>query len=139
MEPGNSKWHASPRPVQLALAILEKRDLSLDAAVRPNAGPAVASLPRNAIIEAPLTLKAGAEQPENIVLPGALADLCLDIDEASRLAAQASKGDREALRECVEIDPALGGLDRLYCMDVADRLIELHSDILSRWGGEEDD
>ena len=127
------------RPVQLALAILEKRDLSLDAAVRPNAGPAVASLPRNAIIEAPLTLKAGAEQSENIVLPGALADLCLDIDEAGRLAAHAAAGDREALRECVELDPALDGLDRLYCLDAVNRLVELHSDILSRWGEEEDD
>ena len=127
------------RPVQLALALLEKRDLRLDAAVRANTGRAVVNLPREAVVEAPLTLKAGAEQAENIALPGALADLCLDIDEAGRLAARAAAGDREALRECVELDPALGGLDRLYCLDAVNRLIELHSDILSRWGEEEDD
>ena len=127
------------RPVQLALAILEKRDLSLDVAVRSNQQNAIANLPKNAIIEAPLTLKAGIEQPENISLPGALADLCLDIDEAGRLAAHAANGDRETLRVCVELDPALGGLDRLYCLDAVNRLIEMHGDILSRWGEEEDD
>ena len=45
-------------------------------------------------------------------------------------AAKAAEGDREALRECVETDPALGGLDRLYCMDVVQALIRLHEDIL---------
>ena len=134
-----SLYYMAGAVVQLALALLEKRDLRLDAAVRANTGRAVANLPREAVIEAPLTLKAGAEQAENIALPGALADLCLDIDEAGRLAARAASGDREALRECVELDPALGGLDRLYCLDAVNRLIELHSDILSRWGEEEDD
>ncbi|MBR5345308.1 MAG: hypothetical protein IK127_05735 [Clostridia bacterium] len=127
------------RPVQLALALLEKRDLELDAAVRANTNRVIANLPREAIIEAPLTLKDGIEQSKGITLPGALADLCLDIDDAGRLAAHAASGDREALRECVELDPALGGLDRLYCLDAVNRMIGMHSDILSRWGEEEDD
>ena len=125
------------RPVQLALALLGKGDLDLDAAVRVNRKGAVSNLPAAAVIEAPLTLRAGEEQPERITLPGALADLCLDIDEAGRLAARAAAGDRESLRECIELDPALGGLDRLYCLDAAERMIAMHGDILSRWA--EDD
>jgi len=41
-------------------------------------------------------------------------------------------GDRSALRECIEIDPALSGLDRLYCQELVDRLIELHDDVITR-------
>ena len=48
----------------------------------------------------------------------ALAEIMTEIDGANRLAARAAMGDREALREYVETDPALGGLDRLYCLDV---------------------
>ena len=127
------------RPVQLALAVLEKRDLRLDAAVRLNGKKAVANLPAAAVIEAPLTLREGVEQPEEIRLPGPLADLCLDIDAANRLAAAAGTGDREALREYIESDPALDGVDRLYALDVVDRLIRLHGDILTRWDTAEDD
>ena len=54
-----------------------------------------------------------------------------EIDETNRLAAKAAEGDVSALRECVETDPALGGLDRLYCMDVVNALIKLHEDVLS--------
>ena len=53
-----------------------------------------------------------------------------EIDETNRLAARAAAGDRQALRECVETDPALEGLDRLYCMDVVNALIRLHEDVL---------
>ena len=127
------------RPVQLALALLEKRDLRLDAAVRVNRKGAVANLPREAIVEAPLTLKAGEEQPERIALPGPLADLCLDIDEAGRLAAEAAAGDRGALRGCIELDPALAGLDRLYCLDAAEKMIAMHGDILTRWETDDDE
>lgn len=127
------------RPIRLALALLNRGDLRLEAAVRANTAKAVANLPAEAVVEAPLTLRGGTEQPEGIVLPGALADLCLDIDAANRLAALAAAGDREALREYVECDPALDDVDRLYALDVADRLIRLHSDILTRWDSSEDD
>ena len=127
------------RPVQLALALLEGRDLTLDAAVRVNRDGAVRNLPREAVVEAPLRLKRGESQPVAVTLPGSLAEFCLDADEAERLAALAAAGDREALRECVELDPALAGLDRLYCMDAARALIDLHGDVLSRWSGTEED
>ena len=65
-------------------------------------------------------------------LPEALTDIMLQVDEASRLAARAAEGDVSALRRCVEEDPALAGLDRLYCLDVVRAMIALHRDVLPR-------
>ena len=48
------------------------------------------------------------------------------------MAARAAAGDRTALRECIEIDPALAGLDRLYCQELVDKLIEMHDDVIER-------
>ena len=104
-----------------------------------NAAPAIASLPRNAVIEAPLTLKKGAEQPERLTLPQDLCEICGEVDEASRLAADAAFGDRSALRECIEMDPALAGLDRLYLQQLTDALIRLNIDVLPRYDDEEED
>ena len=90
-------------------------------------------LPAEAIIEAPLVLKDGTEEEREIRVPEALADILGEVDNANRLAAKAAEGDREAVREYVETDPALAGLDRLYCMDVADALIRMHEDVLSEF------
>ena len=124
---------ASPvRPVQLALALLRGEDLTMPAVTRRNAGE-LPQLPQDAVIEADLTLRAGKEVPHGRLLVPALADICADIADTNRLAALAAEGDRTALRECVEQDPALAGLDRLYCQDLVDKLIELHSDVLGRF------
>ena len=129
---------SAQRPMRLALALLGENDADFDTVVRVNRG-AVANLPGMAVAAAPLRLREGCEQPETVSLPGALAEVCLDIDEANRLAARAAAGDRGALRDCIEIDPAMAGLDRLYLYDVADRMIDLHADVLSRWNHEEDE
>ena len=68
-------------------------------------------------------------------MPEALAEIMTEIDAANRLAAKAAEGDREALRDYVETDPALSGLDRLYCMEVADAMIRMHGDVLTRLTG----
>ena len=52
------------------------------------------------------------------------------MDETNRLAAAAASGDWSALRECIELDPALAGLDRLYCQDLVEKLIEMHDDVI---------
>ena len=66
----------------------------------------------------------------NRVTMEALAEMMYEIDSANRLAARAAAGDREALREYVETDPALSGLDRLYCLEVVEALKALHGDLL---------
>ena len=119
------------RPMKLALALLRKEDLDMEAVTRRNDGE-LPQLPGYALIESRLTLKAGEIVPHQWQLPGALAEVCGEIAETNALAAQAAAGDRSALRECVELDPALAGLDRLYCQDLIDKMIELHRDVLPR-------
>jgi len=125
------------RPMRLAMALLRRESARLEAVTRRN-GKNLPGLSPEAVIEANLTLEEGAEKPEGILLPPALREICGEIDAANRLAARAAMGDREALREYVETDPALEGLDRLYCMDVVEALIRLHGDVLPRLAGEED-
>jgi alpha-galactosidase len=125
------------RPVKLALALLRKETAVLEAVTRRN-GRTLPDLPPEAVIEANLALRDGEDVTESIRLPVALAEIMTEVDAANRLAAKAAAGDREALREYMEEDPALGGLDRLYCMEVADALIRMHADVLPRLcGGEE--
>lgn len=119
------------RPMQLALALLRSETLTMPAVTRRNNGT-LKQLPPEAIIEAGLALEEGVEVPRGLELPGELADICADIDETNRLAARAAAGDRGALRECIEVDPALEGLDRLYCQELVDKLIEMHDDVIER-------
>ncbi|MBR0267748.1 MAG: hypothetical protein IJQ71_10015 [Clostridia bacterium] len=118
------------RPMQLALAVLRKETAEIPAVTRKNENE-MAQLPPEAVIETTLHLENGVEQKQAIRVPEALAEVLREVDEANRLAAKAAEGDTGALRECVETDPALGGLDRLYCMDVVQALIRLHEDVLS--------
>ena len=119
------------RPMQLALALMRGDSLTVDGVARLNNGE-LPQLAKCAIIEARLTLQQGKIMPHGTLLPAPLVEICGEIDETNRLAAKAAMGDRSALRECIEIDPALAGLDRLYCQELVDRLIELHDDILTR-------
>lgn len=119
------------RPMQLALALLRRESITIPAVARRNGGE-LPQLAKSAIIEAPLTLEKGEEKPHGYQLPGELAEVCGEIAETNALAAQAATGDRTALRQCVELDPALAGLDRLYCQELVDKMIELHQDVLPR-------
>ena len=121
------------RPMRLALAVLRGETAEIPAVARRN-GHEMVQLPEDAVIETPLSLVNGREQTREIRVPEALAEILREVDEANRLAARAAEGDAGALREYVETDPALGGLDRLYCMDVVQALIRLHEDVLGGSG-----
>jgi len=120
------------RPMSLAMMILRGESGSMDAVTRRN-GENLPDLPPEAIIEARLTLSDGEEIPQHLALNPALAEILREVDAANRLASRAAFGDREALREYLETDPALEGVDRLYAMEVAEALIALHSDVLPRF------
>ena len=120
------------RPMKLALALLRKETAEIPAVARKNNG-VLPQLPKDAIIETALVLKDGKDETPAIRVPEALADILGEVDNANRLAAKAAFGDREALRECVETDPALDGLDRLYVLDVVEALIEMHKDVLTKF------
>lgn len=118
------------RPMKLALAVLRKETAEIPAVARRN-GKEMPQLPEDAVVETPLRLVNGEEIPGGIRVPEALAEVLTEVDEANRLAAKAAMGDPGALREYVETDPALGGLDRLYCLDVVQALVRLHEDVLA--------
>ena len=120
------------RPMRLALALLRKETAEIPAVTRKNGG-ILPQLSGEAIVETGLTLKEGNDETAPVRVPDALADILCEVDSANRLAAKAAFGDREALREYVETDPALDGLDRLYCLDVVNALIEMHSDVLTHF------
>ena len=120
------------RPMKLALALLRKETAEIPAVTRKNNG-VLPQLPKEAVIETALVLKDGEDATPAVRVPEALADILCEVDSANRLAAKAAFGDREALREYVETDPALDGLDRLYCLDVVNALIEMHSDVLTHF------
>lgn len=117
------------RPMRLALALIRKETGDYPAVTRRNGGE-MPQLPREAVIETTLCLKDGEADERGIRIPDALAETMAEIDDANRLAARAAMGDPGALREYVENDPALGGLDRLYCQDVVEALIRLNEDML---------
>ena len=54
-------------------------------------------------------------------------------------AAAAALSDRSALREYVEADPALEGLDRLYVQEVVDAMLRMHSDILTQFTSDDEE
>ena len=120
------------RPMKLALALLRNETTEIPAVARKNGGT-MPQLSPEAIIETALVLKDGKQETPAIRVPEALADILCEVDRTNRLAAKAAFGDREALREYVETDPALDGLDRLYCLDVVNALIEMHKDVLTRF------
>ena len=117
------------RPMKLALALVRGETTEIPAVARRN-GQNMPQLPETAVTETVLTLRNGEEIPGEIRVPEALAEVLREIDMTNRLAAKAAEGDMSALRECVETDPALDGLDRLYCMDVVKALMTLHEDML---------
>ena len=117
------------RPMRLALALMRKETGTYPAVTRRNGGE-MPQLPREAVIETSLRLENGEAVERGIRIPEALAETMAEIDDANRLAARAAMGDPGALREYVETDPALGGLDRLYCQDVVEALIRLNEDML---------
>ena len=117
------------RPMRLALALMRKETGTYPAVTRRNGGE-MPQLPREAVIETSLRLENGKPAERGIRIPEALAETMAEIDDANRLAARAAMGDPGALREYVETDPALGGLDRLYCQDVVEALIRLNEDML---------
>ena len=120
------------RPMKLALALLRKETAEIPAVTRKNNG-VLPQLPKEAVVETALVLKDGEDRTPAVRVPEALADILCEVDSANRLAAKAAFGDREALREYVETDPALDGLDRLYCLDVVNALIEMHADVLKNY------
>ena len=93
-------------------------------------GRRIPQLSPNAVIEASFTPR--GENPP-ILFTQEAAAIMEEIADIHLLSARAATGDREALRDVIETDPALSGLDRLYCLDVVEALIRMNEDVLPRF------
>lgn len=120
---------APARPGQLAAALFTDARLTVPAVVQKN-GKRVPQLSPHAMIEASLT--PGGENPP-ITFTQEAASIMEEIASIHLLSARAVTGDRQALRDVIEEDPALAGLDRLYCQDVVEALIRMNEDVLPRF------
>ncbi len=126
------------RPGALSIALMKKTDLNMPGVCRRNDGR-IPGLPDAAMVEMPLVLFQKKDETPTFTLPPELLDLMTAVDEANRLAARSAFGDTGAMREYVETDPALEGLDRLYMLDVVYAMIRSHADILDAFDLEEDE
>ncbi|MBQ8537083.1 MAG: hypothetical protein IJ461_06760 [Clostridia bacterium] len=120
---------APARPGQLVAALFTDAAITVPAVVQKN-GRRMPQLPPEAMIEASLT--AGGENPP-ITFTQEAAAIMEEIASVHLNSAKAAAGDRQALRAVIEEDPALSGLDRLYCLDVIEALIRMNEDALSRF------
>lgn len=123
------------RPMRLVHALSGRTDaLYVPGLVRPCDGsiPCVAD---GRFIQVPAAVSESGVLTEPMPpFPLALEELLDRVTEANLLYAQAAAcGDRVALREALEADPATDGIDLLYALDTVDDLIEQNSDTLTRF------
>lgn len=122
---------SSARPVQGLLAATTAGEASIPAAVAKNNG-FVPGLPKDSAVECPLLIQGGTLHGNSRPLPPDCHDVAFEVALCDRFAAMAAMGDASALRDYIEQDPALSGLDRLYCQDIVLHLIHIHGDMLPR-------
>jgi len=120
---------AAARPGQLLAALFTDASITVPAVVQKN-GRRFPQLSPNAMIEASLTV-GGENTP--VTFTQEAASIMDEIANVHLNSAKAAAGDRQALRDVIEEDPALSGLDRLYCQDVVEALIRMNEDVLERF------
>ncbi|MBQ7488517.1 MAG: hypothetical protein IJT77_13585 [Clostridia bacterium] len=122
------------RPIEILRALWEP-DKPCEAAnlCMPCDG-SVPGVPPGRFVEGPAVIKDGHVHGKDVQLPLELEDVCAQISLCNRLYAEAAvSGNRDAMREAMEIDPALTGIDLLYAEDVVERMMEKQKEALPRF------
>jgi alpha-galactosidase len=120
------------RPVDVAIALSQKRAMSFDMVNIPNDG-ALPQLPAGRVVEVPARSADGklAGQPVP-KLPEATAAICRAVSDVIDLTADAAAlGDRERVHQIVEIDPAIANKKPAHA--AADELLKAHADLLTQF------
>lgn len=118
-------------PVDLAVAVGAGQDLDMPILNLPNERY-LKGLPAGRIVEVPATVRAGAVRGAAVdALPEATIDICAQVSDVHELvAAGAAMGNRDALTEAIEVDPAIQ--DKVKATRVLDQLVAAHRDLLPR-------
>lgn len=123
-------------PVDLAVLLHGGGAARLDMLNVRNEG-AIAQLPDDRIVEAPVEVGGGALAPVALPpFPDRLAALLRDVSDVHELAAEAAAtGSREAARRAIELDPAISAADKAAALGVLERQLDAHADLLPRFAG----
>ena len=124
------------RPVALVRALWGKGKLAVPAMTMRNK-TSYPSVTEGRYIEGPAEVDGTGVVGIPTSLPVEITELMEQLTLCNRLMAEAAAtGNRDALREALEIDPALAGVDVLYAEDVLERMMEKQKDKLPRFYGE---
>lgn len=123
----------SVRPIQVLRALWGGKPCRVENLNMPCDG-AVEGVAMGRFVECPGVVSADGVRGESVELPVELHDLMGQLSLVNMLYAEAaSSGSRAALREAMEIDPALSGVDLLYTEGVLSDMMEAQKEKLKRF------
>lgn len=123
----------SARPVEILRALWGEGDCHVDSLSMPCDGTVDGVAPGR-FVECPATVTKDGVRGEHTELPVELHDLMGQLSLCNVLYAEAAcSGSRIALREAMEIDPALTGVDLLYTEGVLSDMMEAQKEKLKRF------
>lgn len=123
----------SVHPIRVLQALLGNDEYRTRNLVYPCDG-AVKGVAGKRYVEGPAVIKGSAVRGEECALTIEVQDTMGQLSLCNLLYAEAaSKGSRDALRQGLEIDPALMGVDLLYAEDLLDGMMRRQADRLTRF------
>ena len=115
---------SSVRPVEILRALWGEGDCEVKSLVMPCDG-AIPGVTEGRCVEGPGRVTAQGAVGQNVELPIELEELLEQLSLVNRLYAEAAAtGSRNVLREALEIDPALTGIDLLYAESLVADMLE---------------
>ena len=115
---------SSVRPVEILRALWGEGECDVQSMVMPCDG-AVPGVTRGRFVEGPAHVAKDGPVGQPVELPIELEDVMEQLSLVNRLYAEAAAtGSRNTLREALEIDPALTGIDLLYAESVVADMLE---------------
>ncbi len=124
---------ATARPVALLRARFGEGEAAAQSLCMPCDG-AVPGVAQGRFVEGPARVDAQGARGEAVDLPVELEDVLEQISLANLLYAEAcASGNRQALREALEVDPAYAGVDLLYAQGVLFDMMRAQQDRLGRF------
>ena len=128
-----SSGFAGVRPVEAMRALLGEGECRAESLNYPCDG-AIPGVVPGRFVEGPAVVTADGVRAQAQTMPVELEDLLGQLSLCNVLYAEAgSTGSRAALREALEIDPALAGVDLLYTEGVLSDMMEAQKDRLKRF------
>ena len=129
----------SARPIEVLRALWGEGACQVESLTMPCDG-AVPGVRQGRFVEGPATVDGDGAHGQKAELPIELWDVMEQISLCHTLYAEsAATGNRDAMRQALEIDPALSGVDLLYAEEILDQMMTAQRDRLERFFTDEED